>query len=153
MNKKKSVRLWTIILLKKLLMIHWDMWQFRNKTLHSPTGLISIASHRSLNYQISEGKRIGIDGINQLNFHLFSKHYTIIKFQFSSITYKKFWLDEVRLAHKEYVEPDDAIRRQTISMCNQMQSFLITNGPLIPVTPQKDQLLSRSIVSLMTNSK
>ena len=67
----------------------------------------------------------------------FSKQYTITKLQSSSITDKKLWLHEVSLARKEYVEPDDAIRRQAISMRNQMQSSLITNGPLLPIIPRK----------------
>mmetsp|Transcript_46473 Transcript_46473/g.51810 ORF Transcript_46473/g.51810 Transcript_46473/m.51810 type:complete len:195 (+) Transcript_46473:764-1348(+) len=137
MNKKKSTCLWTIAILKRLLMIRWDMWQFRNDALHSLTGPTSIASHHSLNYRISEEKRIGTDGIDRSDYHFFSKHYTITKLQSSSITDKKLWLDSVRLVHKEYVEPDDAIRRQAISMRNQMQSFLITNSPLLPVIPRK----------------
>ena len=92
-----------------------------------------------MNYQISKEKRIGTDGINQSNYHLFSKHYTFTKLQSSSTTNNKIWLNEVRLAltRKEYVELDDAIRRQVISMRNQMQSFLITNGPLLPIIPRK----------------
>ena len=113
------------------------MWQFRNQALHSPTGPTSKASHHPLNYQINEEKRIGTDGIDRSNYHLFSKHYTITKIQSSSIIDKKLWLDSIHLARKEYVEPDDAIRRQAIAMCNQMQSFLITNGPLLPITPRK----------------
>ena len=109
------------------------MWQFRNETFHSPTGTTAIASHPSLNYRISKEKRIGTDGINWSNYHLFSKQYTPTKLQSSSITDKKLWLYEVTLARKEFVKPDDAIRCQAISMRNQMQSFLITNGPLLPI--------------------
>ena len=57
------------------------------------------------------------------------------KLHSSSIPYKKLWLHEVSLARKEYVEPDDKVTRQAISMRNQMQSFLITDGPLIPIIP------------------
>ena len=54
MNKKKSPRLWIIAILKELMLIRWDMWQFRNAAIHSPTGTTLIASHYSLNYRISE---------------------------------------------------------------------------------------------------
>ena len=40
------------------------------------------------------------------------------------------------LARKEYVEPDDEITRQAISIRNQVQSFLITDSPLIPIIPR-----------------
>ena len=80
MNTKKSPRLWTIGILQKLLMIRWDMWQFRNQVLHSPTGPTSIASHHSLNHQISKEKHRGTDGINQSNCHLFSTHIQLLNF-------------------------------------------------------------------------
>ena len=136
-NKKKSARLWIIAILKKLLMICWDMWQFQNKALHSSTGPTSIARHHSLNYLINKEKRIGTDGIDRSNYHLFSKQYTISKLQSSSILVKKLWLYEMSLAHKEYVEPDNTITCQAISMRNQMQSFLITNDPRIPIIPRE----------------
>ena len=44
-------------------------------------------------------------------------------------------MKSVHLARKEYVEPDSDIIRQAISMRNQMQAFLITNGPLTPIPP------------------
>ena len=40
------------------------------------------------------------------------------------------------LARKEYVEPDNEVTRQAISQRNQMQTFLITDGPLIPTIPR-----------------
>ena len=39
------------------------------------------------------------------------------------------------LARKEYVEPDDEVTRQATSQRNQMQAFLITAGPFIPIPP------------------
>ena len=118
MNKKKPACLWTIAILKKLLMIRWDMWQFRNQILHSLTDLTSIVGHHSLNYQISKGKRIGINSIDQSNYHLFSKLYTTIKLQSSSIINKKLWLKLLSLARREHVEPDNKIIPLAISMHN-----------------------------------
>ena len=44
---------------------------------------------------------------------------------------------EVSLARNEYVEPDNAVTRQTISQRNQMHSYLITDGPFIPILPRE----------------
>jgi len=116
MNKKKSARLWIIAILKKLILVQNDMWQFRNAAKHSPIGTIAIASHYSLNYRISEEKTLGTDGIDRSNYHLLkSKKYTITKLHSSSIPDKKLWLQEESLARKEYVEPDDKVTRQAIS--------------------------------------
>ena len=65
MNKKKSARAWAVAILKKLMMIRWDLWQYRNNIKHSPTGPTAIASHHSLNYRISEEKARGTDGISK----------------------------------------------------------------------------------------
>ena len=102
MNKKKSARLWIIAILKKLILIQNNLWQFCNTAKHSPTGITITASHYSLNYRISEEITLGTDGIDRSNYHLFkSKKYTITKLHSSSIPYKKLWLQEVRLACKE----------------------------------------------------
>ena len=50
MNKKKSAKLWVVAILKKMMMIQCDLWQFRNQVLHSPTGPLAVASHHYLNY-------------------------------------------------------------------------------------------------------
>ena len=42
------------------------------------------------------------------------------------------------LAHKEYVEPDDEVTCQAISQRNQMQAFLTTSGPFLPI-PQRER--------------
>ena len=107
MKSKKSARLWAIAILKKLLLLRWDMWQFRNTALHSPTGITAITSHHSLNYKIDEEIGQGKDGIDRSNYRLFSPPYTLNNLQSSSIQHKELWLEEVRLARKEYVEPDD----------------------------------------------
>ena len=140
---KKSPCLWAIAILKKLLMIQWDMWQFRNKVLHSPTGPTSIASHHCLNHQISKEHRRGTDGIDQSNYHLFSTQYTFTKLQSSSINDKRLWLKSVTLARKEHVEPNSEIVCQFISMQNQMQAFLITDGPLLPVPPRNQPIATQ----------
>ena len=88
-------------------------------------------------FQINkQRKSTGTNGIDWSNYHLFSKQYTITKLHSSSIPNKKLWLHEVSLARKEYVEPDDEVTLQAISQRNQMQTFLITEGPLISTIPR-----------------
>ena len=95
-----------------------------------------MASHCSLNIQISEEHRRGTDGINRSSYHLFSTQYSIQSLQSSSLDDKKLWLKLVTLAQKDYDEPDSDIVRQAISMRTQMQAFLTTDGPLLPVPPR-----------------
>ena len=141
MNKKKSARSWAVAIIKKLMMIRWDLWQYRNTILHSPTGPIAIASHYSLNHRISEEKAKGTDRISKYNSCLFSNFYSITKLQSSDIQSKILWLEMVRLARADYEEPDSAIICQAISQRNQMQEFLLTNGPLVPV-PVRARLIA-----------
>ena len=137
MNKRKSARAWAIALQKKLMMIRWDLWQYRNTILHSPTGPTAIASHQSLNNRISEEKSKGTDGIAKSNSYLFSAFYSITKLQSGDISSKTHWLEMVRLARADYEEPDSAIIRQALSQRTQMQDFLLTNGPFVPTTSRK----------------
>ena len=113
------------------------MWQFRNTALHSPTGITAIISHHSLNYKIEEEIRRGKDGINRADYHFFSPPYTLTNLQSSTIQDKKLWLEEVRLACMEYVEPDDEVTQQAIAQRNQMQAFLQITGPFIPPPSRK----------------
>ena len=101
--------------------------------LQSPTGPIAIASHHSLDHRISEEKAKGTDGIGKSNTHLFSAFYSFTKLHSGDIPPKILWLEMVRLARAEYEEPDTAIIRQVISQRKQIQEFLLTNGPLVPV--------------------
>ena len=41
------------------------------------------------------------------------------------------------LAYKEYVKPDNEVTCQAASQQNQMQAFLITDGPFIPIPPRE----------------
>ena len=138
MNKRKSAHLWVIAILKKLLLLRWDLWQFHNAALHSPTGATAITSHRSLNYKIDKNEiRRGRGCIDCSNYCVFSPPYTLTKLQSSSIHEKELWLYEVSLACKGYVEPDDTVTRQAISQRNQIHSFLITDGLFIQILPRK----------------
>ena len=137
MKSRKSAHLWEIAILKKLLLLRWDMWYLRNTALYSSTGATTITSHHSLNYKIDEEIRRGTDGIDCSNYCLFSPPYTLTKLQSSSIHDKELWLYKVSMACKKYVEPDDAVTRQAISQQNQMHSFLITDGPFIPILPRE----------------
>ena len=49
---------------------------------------------------------------------------------------KEFWLEEVSLAQKEYVKPDDEVTRQATSQQNQMQAFLNPAGPFVSIPPR-----------------
>ena len=114
------------------MMIRWHLWQYRNSILHSLTGPIAIASHLSLNHQISKEKEKGTDGIAKSNTHLFSALYSITKLYSGDISSKILWLEMVRLARAEYEEPDSAIIHQAFSQRTQIQEFLLTNGPFVP---------------------
>ena len=120
------------------------MWQFCNAALHSPTGETAITSHYFLNYKIDDEIHRGTGGIDRSNYCLFCPPYTLTKLQSSSIHEKELWLYEVSLARKEYVEPDDAVTCQAISQRNQMQSFLIDDGPFIPILPRERTIATQN---------
>ena len=95
-----------------------------------------LASHHTLNYKIEEEMRRGKDGINCSDYYLFSPPYTLTDLRSTSIHTKELWLEEVSLARKEYVEPDNEVTRQDTSQRNQMQAFLNVTGPFVPPPPR-----------------
>ena len=46
-NRKSSKR-WATAIIKKMMQIVWDMWQFRNGNVHGEDGIIAKASHARL---------------------------------------------------------------------------------------------------------
>ena len=95
-------------------MIWWDLRQYRNTILHSPTGPIDITSHHSLNHRISKEKEKGTNVIAKSNSRLFSGYYSITKLQSRDISSKIHWMETLRLARTDYEEPDSTIIRQVI---------------------------------------
>ena len=102
------------------MMIQWDLWQYLDTILHPLTGPIAIASHHSLNHQISEEKAKRIDGIAKSNAHLFSVYYSITKLHSRDTSSKIHWLEMVCLARADHEESDSTIIRQAISQQTQM---------------------------------
>ena len=102
--------------------------------------MLAVASHHSLNYQICEETTRGIGGITQPNYHLFSITHTPAVLHANDNITNTNWLKMVCLAHAAYEEPDSDIISQAISQRNQMHSYLLTNGPLIPVLAHKNPI-------------
>ena len=147
MNKRKSARSWAVALQKKLTMIQWDLWQYRNNVLHSPTGPIAIASHHSLTYRISEELAKGTDIIAKSNTHLFSSFYSITKLQSWDIPSKILWLEMVCLAWIEYEEPDLTLLSSVRLSHSEpkCRNSCLPMDPLSLLLPGKDPLLFRTI--------
>ena len=143
-EQEKSARLWVVAILRKKIIIRWDLWQFKNENLLLPTGPIAITSHYHLNYQISKDKVKGTDGIAKSYFHLFSVPKSITKLQSSNVSSKTNWLEMICVARADYKKPDSGIIRQSIAQRNQMQDFLHTNRPLLPVPPWENPIATQN---------
>ena len=128
-GSKKSAKQWTIAIMHKLQLLQNDLWQFRNKILHSPTGPTAVASHHTLlNYDISEQFTLNTDGILEGSHCLFSHPYTLESLYSMSAEDKSHWLQQVQDACSCYEPPDDPAIRQLHSQQAYMNNYLITNG-------------------------
>ena len=99
--------------------------------LHSLTGPLAVASHHSLNYQISKETARGRDAIATEHYHLFSGLNTAPLLHAKDIFTKTKWLESVDLARAEYEAPDTSVIRQAMAQRTLMHNFLITNGPFV----------------------
>ena len=52
LNICNSPKRWVIAIIHKLLMITWNLWDFRNGFIHSPSGPLARQEHHTLNLQI-----------------------------------------------------------------------------------------------------
>ena len=129
-KSRKSPRLWAIAILKKLLLLRWNMWQFRNTALHSPTGITVISSHHTLNYKIGVEIHRGKDGIDCSNYYLFSPPYTLTNLQSTSIQKRSYdwrrWAWLGKSMSNRMTKSCQAISQQNGNWCG--AHLLITYG-------------------------
>ena len=157
-GSKKSAKQWTIAILHKLLLLQNNLWQFRNKILHSPTGPTAVASHHSLNYQVGEQFTLNTDGILEGSHFFFSSPYTLDSLYSTSAEDKVKWLQQVGDARSCYEAPDDPHIRQLRSQQAYMNNYLITNGGFTfipehvqPVAIQDNHISTDYLVSAMSS--
>ena len=74
---KKSLKRWTIIIIHHLMMMRWNLWQFRNKYKYDPNTSEAIAEHNDLNYLINIELTIGPNDIQEDCLHLFHHSYLL----------------------------------------------------------------------------
>ena len=59
-SKRSSLR-WTAAIIKKIILICWDVWDFRNTLIHGKGGVVDCATNKELDFQIRQqffrGKR------------------------------------------------------------------------------------------------
>ena len=53
-NSKCNVHRWVSAIIHKLMMITWDLWDFRNSVIHGPSGPIAQQEHHELDLQLDE---------------------------------------------------------------------------------------------------
>ena len=86
---------WIIEILHHLMMIRWDLWQFRNKIKHTPDGPEARAKHNNLNFQINLELTTGPNGIQEDYHHLFQPPYTMEYLLEQSVDVKNLCLTDV----------------------------------------------------------
>ena len=153
-EQEKFARLWVVAILKKMIMIWWDLRQFWNYVLYSPTGPITIASQYSLNYQISKEKANGTDGIIAKSIcYLISVHNSITKHYSSDTPIRQIdW--------KGFVWPVPTTRNLTLLSCiSQLLSKIKCKSTYLPMCHfylyllVRHPLLLRTIKSLKKTNK
>ena len=59
-SKRSSLR-WAAAIIDKLLLVAWDLWQYRNGRLHAPDGPLARSLHLSLDAEIASEFVLGVD--------------------------------------------------------------------------------------------
>ena len=72
LNVRNSPKRWVIAIIHKLLMITWNLWDFCNGLVHSPSGPLVIQEHRTLNLRIDAQWDQGYDDLFESDKYLFT---------------------------------------------------------------------------------
>ena len=97
-SRRSSLR-WATAIIYKLLLIAWDLWQYRNNRLHSSAGPRELALHASLNADIASEFSLGSAGLAAESRYLIDS-LLLSDLHGDSLDGKKHWLLSVRAARK-----------------------------------------------------
>ena len=100
---RNSPKRWVIAIIHKLLMITWNLWDFRNGFIHSPSGPVARLEHQTLNSQIDAQWDQGYDDLFESDKYLFTNR-TQEEIRKLAKEAKQQWLKDVELA-REQEEP------------------------------------------------
>ena len=126
-GSKKTAKRWLTAILHKLSLVCWDLWKFRNKVLHAPSGPLLVAQNHRLNQDIENEFADGTADLRKQDHSLFKK-WTVQKLQRSDVHTKQQWLESVRLAREQYEAPEDAIIMEN-PLVRAMRQWLIHPPP------------------------
>ena len=91
-----SSRRWAASLINKTWLISWDMWEHRNRILHSPLHPRQVAKVAPVDSRITEEYETGIEGLLSQDRKLFRKPITTL-FKYP-LGHKVQWLESVSFA-------------------------------------------------------
>jgi ribonuclease HI len=99
-GSRLSIRRWTTAIIHKLLLTAWDMWDHRNRVLHSLTGDQRQTETHQLDQAILEELNSGYADLFPLDTHLVQAQERNQQILTGTIASKKKWLASVRLSRQ-----------------------------------------------------
>ena len=114
-SRRSSLR-WTIAIIKKFILICWDVWDFRNTLIHGKGGVVDRATNKELNFQIRQEFIRGRRNLLKVDKWLFKKYDRKTLYNMP-IDDKKSWLRNISKARKAFertYEPTTLFAQQTI---------------------------------------
>ena len=99
-SRRTSLR-WATAVIHKLLLVSWDLWQYRNDRLHSAAWPRDLALHHSLNDQIDSEFALGSASLEESSRYLIDSR-SQATLRGSSIDAKRNWLSSVTAARTAF---------------------------------------------------
>ena len=100
-GSKRSPRRWAAAIIKKILMIVWDMWQFRNGVCHSSDGPEALAHHSRLNQEIDYQFMEGAGTLLKDDKHRI-RNWTLTQVRNLDLVSKQNWVASIQAARKAF---------------------------------------------------
>ena len=99
-KSEKIPKRWVVAILHKLMMILWDMWDFRNDAVHAPSGPLTRQESQNLDIEIEEAYIVGGNELQRGDRYLFTNRTMAETIATLTPARKRQWLEDVFLARE-----------------------------------------------------
>ena len=112
-NSQRTSFIWAISIIKKFLLINWEVWDFRNELIHGKGGKIDRARNKELSFQIRQQFLIGSAELRKEDKYLFKNKYNLPSLLNRPIDEKRQWLTSVQNARSALEMEEETEEEQT----------------------------------------
>ena len=122
-RSQRSAKRWTRMLIRKLILVSWDMWRHRNGILHGTSSTKHRKLQEGLQEQAASQFAQGLVGLLQRDHHLLNRR-PLSEVQALPVGRLELWAESIELARTRFKEVQERTRNTYSRERNFMRSWL-----------------------------